>query len=27
VEAYAADLDKEETKWSALVRKIGLKLE
>ena len=27
VEAYAADLDREETKWSALVRKIGLKLE
>ncbi len=24
---YVADLDKEETKWSALVRKIGLKLE
>jgi len=27
VEDYAADLDKEETKWGALVHKIGLKLE
>ena len=27
VEAYAADLEKEETKWGALVRKIGLKFE
>jgi tripartite-type tricarboxylate transporter receptor subunit TctC len=27
VEAYADDLDKEEAKWGALVRKIGLKLE
>ncbi|HEY4140518.1 MAG TPA: tripartite tricarboxylate transporter substrate binding protein [Pseudolabrys sp.] len=26
-EAYAADIDKEETKWGALVRKLGLKLE
>jgi tripartite-type tricarboxylate transporter receptor subunit TctC len=27
VQDYATDLDKEETKWGALVRKIGLKLE
>jgi tripartite-type tricarboxylate transporter receptor subunit TctC len=27
VESYAADIDKEETKWGVLVRKIGLKLE
>ncbi len=26
-EAYAADLDKEEKKWGALVRKVGLKVE
>lgn len=26
-EAYAADIDKEETKWGAVVRKLGLKLE
>jgi tripartite-type tricarboxylate transporter receptor subunit TctC len=26
-EAYAADIDKEETKWGALVRKLGLKIE
>jgi tripartite-type tricarboxylate transporter receptor subunit TctC len=26
-EAYAADLDKEEKKWGALVRKLGLKVE
>ena len=24
---YAADIDREETKWSALVRKLGLKVE
>jgi tripartite-type tricarboxylate transporter receptor subunit TctC len=27
VQDYVTDLDKEETKWGALVRKIGLKLE
>jgi tripartite-type tricarboxylate transporter receptor subunit TctC len=26
-EAYAADIDAEETKWSVLVRKLGLKVE
>jgi tripartite-type tricarboxylate transporter receptor subunit TctC len=26
-EEYAADIDREETKWSALVRKLGLKVE
>ena len=26
-EAYAADIDQEETKWSVLVRKLGLKVE
>ena len=26
-QAYADDIDKEETKWGALVRKLGLKLE
>jgi tripartite-type tricarboxylate transporter receptor subunit TctC len=26
-EAYATDIDKEETKWSVLVRKLGLKVE
>lgn len=26
-EAYADDIDKEETKWSALVRKLNLKVE
>jgi tripartite-type tricarboxylate transporter receptor subunit TctC len=24
---YAADIDKEETKWGGLVRKLGLKVE
>jgi tripartite-type tricarboxylate transporter receptor subunit TctC len=26
-EEYAADIDREETKWSALVRRLGLKVE
>jgi tripartite-type tricarboxylate transporter receptor subunit TctC len=26
-EEYAADIDKEETKWGGLVKKLGLKVE
>jgi tripartite-type tricarboxylate transporter receptor subunit TctC len=26
-EQYAADIDREETKWSALIRKLGLRVE